>query len=706
MKNKYTYTLFIIMMVLCSVIAYMISGIRASGISSGRVSHDSSYIFEDVRIDADILKDGTYKIKQTMVVTFGDLSHGEKHGIYVYVPNKTTSVLEYNGKTYKRQYNMNIEYISSSLDGQFVEYDISDENNNTVFKLGSEDILVNGQTVTYELSYNMQYRGEDRIDDFDFMYLNIWGTNYTAKVKSLSFYITMPDYYEFDVNQIKLYAGEYGSADQLSTDILSYDATTSTIYGQVYNIQYGRGFTILNMLDNGFFDQEKDGMFVLAIIATIILLVIGVFATRKAMKNSDKDLVRPVELTAPDGIDPMEVSKIMGHSLSKDAGYMVLYWANLGYLKIEYGDNGKSIEVEKVKEADDAMPDHQKTLYNTMFDNFEIGKKKSISSIRMEYKKYKDFEDLVSLKHERTIDKKSMGKANGYFILGTILTFIAMISYNYVFVGFTFSSILYTIALGGMIYTFTIANHNEVLEHTAKGVFYIFGLIHMVLSAFLLDFFLSLIPIFMTLILVFYINMQNDKPSYMRSGKLVITIIIYILTIATLLLHLKEYTIIGFIVGVCVTGLFYNFVIQQSAKCICYAENAKEKVGRILGFRDKLLIADVEEIKMMVEQNPSYYYDVLPYVYVFGIQDNFSKKFENIQIENPLWFNSNGDVYLNYIVVRNIMVTTQKQTLGSIIQNNPNIKAGRGSGRGGGFSGGSFGGFSGGGFGGGGGGSW
>ena len=35
-----------------------------------------------------------------------------------------------------------------------------------------------------------------------------------------------------------------------------------------------------------------------------------------------------------------------------------------------------------------------------------------------------------------------------------------------------------------------------------------------------------------------------------------------------------------------------------------------------------------DKINELVEENPNYFYDILPYAYVLGVSDKWSKKFE------------------------------------------------------------------------------
>lgn len=123
-------------------------------------------------------------------------------------------------------------------------------------------------------------------------------------------------------------------------------------------------------------------------------------------------------------------------------------------------------------------------------------------------------------------------------------------------------------------------------------------------------------------------------------------------------------------------------------------------LGRIKGFRNFLETAEKPKLEALVKDNPTYFYDILPYTYVLGVTNIWMKKFESITMIPPTWYSSNNAfdiIYFNNFM--NTTITTANHTMTS----RPSPQSSGGSDFGGGFSGG---GFSGGGSGGGGGGSW
>lgn len=93
-------------------------------------------------------------------------------------------------------------------------------------------------------------------------------------------------------------------------------------------------------------------------------------------------------------------------------------------------------------------------------------------------------------------------------------------------------------------------------------------------------------------------------------------------------------------------------------------------------------------------QEPTYFYDILPYTYVLGISDKWIEKFETISLQAPTWYDSS---YIFDISSFDNFINSAMNSAENTMSSSPS------SGSDGGSSGG---GSSGGGSGGGGGGSW
>ena len=77
-----------------------------------------------------------------------------------------------------------------------------------------------------------------------------------------------------------------------------------------------------------------------------------------------------------------------------------------------------------------------------------------------------------------------------------------------------------------------------------------------------------------------------------------------------------------------------------------------ELYGRALGFRDFLDVADRERLEALVEENPMYFYDILPYAYALGLTDRWMKKFEGMLVDPAEWYRGNDFDYFMHSGMR------------------------------------------------------
>lgn len=118
---------------------------------------------------------------------------------------------------------------------------------------------------------------------------------------------------------------------------------------------------------------------------------------------------------------------------------------------------------------------------------------------------------------------------------------------------------------------------------------------------------------------------------------------------------------------------------------------------QISGFKTFLETAEKERLEALVEESPTYFYNILPFAYVLGVSEKWIKNFEGIAMEPPRWYYGYDyhPMTMYYFMHHAMPQAASKMTT------HP-----QSSGTGGGSFGGGGGGFAGGGFGGGGGGSW
>ena len=95
-------------------------------------------------------------------------------------------------------------------------------------------------------------------------------------------------------------------------------------------------------------------------------------------------------------------------------------------------------------------------------------------------------------------------------------------------------------------------------------------------------------------------------------------------------------------------GVGIVFGIYQFYLACRYKKRTEENnklYGRILGFKDFIEVAEKDRIIMLVEENPNYFYDILPYAYALGITDFWISRFADIAIPPVSWYEGTDVVY-------------------------------------------------------------
>ncbi len=152
----------------------------------------------------------------------------------------------------------------------------------------------------------------------------------------------------------------------------------------------------------------------------------------------------------------------------------------------------------------------------------------------------------------------------------------------------------------------------------------------------------------------------------------------------------EAFYLVSYIVGIiCVVGMIL---------CIKYlpkrTQYGNEMLGKLRGFRSFLEKAEKSKLEAMVLQNPTYFYDILPYTYVLGVSDKWIKKFETIALRAPEWYDSGRPMDMqSFGTFMNSTMTSANRVMSSSSSSSSSSTS-------------SGGGMSGGGSGGGGGGSW
>ena len=533
---------------------------------------------------------------------------------------------------------------------QGYNYEVYAEGGNEVVQIGDAEYYVYGPQ-TYRISYDVVgYRDDDSTKDM--LSLDLLPTGWNTEIESASLRISFPK----EIDDIKTYVGAYGSE---SMDGYFDVNNTGTVYTAVSKetLPKGVGLTISADLPEGYWvdPYSRDGSqktlaILLAAMGALMLLLWGTV-------GRDDPIIRTVEFYPPEGLDPLEVAYVANDKVEpQEISALFMYLANKGVLSI-HEDGKKSFTLVRKNDLGPEERKHTRNIYKAVFSQ---GRKAYMQSLPSDFgnvaaKTGAEVKESVE-KKKRTFSTVSlMGRA----------------------VGLAFCLLIPLIAAGA-----------DIWMSFGSGMSALAGLI------------LSLI-IFISMFTL--VGKTDAFRSKRRTVRIAIGMIIFLAAVAAeAYLIAQDYPLLAvvFAFAILAAGIATLFVRRRMNN---------ELYGKVLGFRDFIRTAEYDRLKMLSDEDPAYFFNIMPYACVFGMSTKWADKFADFPIPQPTWYHStNGtwDPYFGYHMYfytgHNISscVSDYYKAVGAGMLSSAVDSATSG---GGGFGGG---GFSGGGFGGGGGGSW
>lgn len=476
---------------------------------------------------------------------------------------------------------------------------------------------------------------------------------------------------EFDSSKLGFSSGTVGSTDNSN---ISYNVSGNIIKGQ-YNgiLDSYEALTVRCELPEDYFVGAGliyNPINYILYILPILFLIISIYIWYRHGK--DEQVIETVEFYPPEEFNSLEIGFLYkGEANNEDVTSLLIYLANKGYLKITETEEKTlfskktSFKITKLKEYDGNNV-NEKLFFKKLFSKkMSFDYTKSIMTIyddepRMEVTAddlYNSFYQVINMilkninskENRNQIFEKTTSRKTKYIILMIILTYLFI-----------------TVHLVGL---------NPMILFMGIGFTVMFK-------------FLFGKP---TTVYV------NGKPTNSAWGSKLFGLIWGggfggIPWAMSILPFLNEpFHLVGHIIGlVCVMGMVICWT--HLPKRTAYGSQI---LGKIKGFKNFLETAEKSRLEAMVMQNPSYFYDILPYTYVLGVSDKWISKFESIAMQAPSWYE--GAIGFNPTSFGRTINNTMSN-VNSAMSSSPSNSSSSGGSSGGGSSGG--------GSGGGGGGSW
>ena len=541
--------------------------------------------------------------------------------------------------------NVKVKKANNNGSYSYVWYDVRVDDVNFMSIDIGDSTYKHNKSESYRITYT--YVVSNAIVNSGKLLLNPVGTGWGCDINDVSVTLILPDGYK----SATCYSGLSGSTDtmrfyeRVNADGRTELSTTTSLltpgHGITFDINFEKGKV------KSFFDFTP---YIFAIIAAVFLAVIIIIKILIVNKNC---VVPVVNYSAPDGMDPMKMGKLIDNKVnSEDVTSMIYYWAYKGYLKINLDNKRNPVIIKVANALPKGTPDYEQTLYKGLFSYGD-----AVFASTLEGRFYTTVRAATMQLNAQTkwlYSKKSQVAACVFAIIIALLLGLA------------------PLILG--------------LMQISPYLLYIVSLP------------IAIIPSVIIFAMSTWLSYNRLKLSKAKFAGF---------TLLTCLIGLIGSVIYVFLVcpGVIdlATKIVLCIVCFGSVGCSALVFNRTKEYTKalndILGFKNFIKLAEKNQLETMLEQDPQFYYHILPYAQVLGVSDIWEEKFASITIEPPQWMAGNlTKTVLEFHILNSII----RSSTGNMSRNMVSRPAQSG-GNGGGHSFGGFGGSSGGGFGGGGG---
>lgn len=549
------------------------------------------------------------------------------------------------------------------------EYETYRQSGYEVIKIGSGSYTLTGEN-PYDIMYNIAMY-EDENTEKDMLLLNLLPTDWETDIGSSKCVINLPK--EADLSKAKVFSGTYGTDSNADNAVLETGSDGKTITITAKDIPAHHGITLQLELPQGYWEGAP--MFGKLSVANMFLFLLGPAGAILLwfFYGRDKHMVKTLEFYPPDDLTPGEIGYLVdGRADKQDVISTIVYLADKGYIEIEEIDR-KKFRFIALREPYSEVPHYVRLIYDGLFPgDTTVRTSDQLGASTSFGKKYqKSKEQLEGMfKGSRAITRPDSSIARAGCTIASIVPSAAYITWAGIngdemgtfLMLWSGAHILFSVALMCSVY--------DNIRSSSK--------VKTVLK--------SLGAIWFFTIGIGVLPLTSDALSLLSKPKAV---------------ALVMYLVVGTLISM-------FFAVIAIAKTDSYTD----LLGRILGFRDFIKTAELDKLNELVEEDPQYFYHIMPYAYVFGLSNKWIKNFEDIPVVAPTWYRgTRGFDRFDYYMMGRMMSDCSASVGSNIVipSSSGSGLGGGGFGGGGGWSGGggfSGGGFSGGGAGGGGGGGW
>ncbi len=493
------------------------------------------------------------------------------------------------GKEYRTKTLSKFKLLSLAMDGHN-EYKFVEEGSGFYYiNVGRDGDYKVGRH-EYELIYSLDF-GEDMISEFDDFTFDIKDEDFGFDIALFNCSVTFPEGKDIlngkDLAEVLTLRTHLNRPNlDLRSFHTNYDSETNTLSFSRDNVSKTTCVTMQLILPQKYFDtsftpNSSYWALLVVCITTVFLILILSFGSR-----IHKNEVETVEFYPPEGLNPIDVGRIYrGNVLPKDFASLVIEWAGKGLIKLEFKSKYHIIltKLQDFPSFNASIPfsskQKEKAYFDALFASSNVFDTKVAK--RKVNAKLRDATD--KLYKENDVVKK---KRNIFRLLISLIAILPLVFY--------------------IVWQGTIGGFEFVLLFLL-----LFPLIAINVFVY------TPIPLWFKII---WCAGFGGVPLWLLVTTYSYSYDIYSLGLVAAL--------------ILVIGTMFGRIVKF------YPKEERVIRGQIKGFKNFLVKAELSKLEMQLEEDPEYFYKILPYCYVFGITKKMEKRFKNLNVEKPEYLDS------------------------------------------------------------------
>ncbi len=441
---------------------------------------------------------------------------------------------------------------------------------------------------TFELSYTYDF-GNDTNENEDELYFHLIDKRWRTVLSNVTFSITMPE--EFDASNIEFLVGK---EKDFRNDKVTYQIQGNTISGKVNQmVEFEEEVTVGMKLPEWYFIEKKEKVNLREYLLKILsICLICSFVILWGLYGKDKSVNQRREYYPPDGLTPTEVSYFdKGKVDSQSVAALLLHLAQKGFLSIEKIWGKMDFKIAKLKEYDGKNVIEREWMRGMSKDSFYVSE-----SNKFFYYVLESIQKYLQEKKQkfRIFEKQSLKIQQIILGLTGIFSFIVLMK--------------------------PIEEYLEIESLRELVLIEVFFLVIIGLS---LYFSIKLLTTKGPWILRILTAIAAFLPTFLVSSFVLIPAI----RIS------KEFTSNYFFYVVSILIMIFFIIIMPQR-----TEESADFKEQIEGLKQFMIHAEEEELRKIVNRNPDYFYEMLPYAYALDISRIWMSKFKRMKASAPSWY--------------------------------------------------------------------